>query len=64
MMTEKIWVSISLENIILVPNGVECKKGKQKAELGAALRELLELDVIFKARVQEGLIKQSSNLLS
>lgn len=55
---------ISLENIILVPNGVECKKRKQTAELGAALRELLELDVIFKARVQGGLIKQRSNLLS
>lgn len=55
---------MSLENIILVPNGVECKKRKQRAELGAALWELLELDVIFKARVQGGLIKQSLNLLS
>lgn len=55
---------ISLENIILVPNGVECKKRKQRAELRAAVRELLELDVIFKACVQGDLIKQSSNLWS
>lgn len=55
---------ISLENIILVPNGVECKKRKQQAELHAAVRDLRELVEIFKARVQKSRIKQSSNLLT